>query len=286
MRSRAKTAGVVLLDIGNSRLKWALLRGRYRRGRRFDAQGALAWGRAKRTAALFRIFSACAPIAAVEVSNVAGRAAAQDVRAAARQAGLPPPAFLRTTHRAGGVRNAYPEPWRLGVDRWAALIGAHFEYPGRALCLVAVGTALTIDLVDAYGRHRGGSIIPGPALMIDSLLNGTAGIRRRADVRQSAPSLGRRPAPLFARNTRDAITGGALHAAAALIAEAMRQARSTLASSPRLIISGGAAKAVARLLRERHERGDELSLRGLAVLRCTLPLRSKAPLRSARRPLA
>jgi len=266
---RVKSApGVLLLDIGNSRLKWALLRGGYRRGRRFAAQGALGLEQlAESTAALSRVLSSCAPIAAIEVSNVAGPAIERHVRAAARQAGLPSPNFLRTTHRAGGVHNAYPEPWRLGVDRWAALIGAHFEYPGRALCLVAVGTALTIDLLDARGRHRGGSIIPGPALMIDSLLSGTAGIRRRADARQAAPTLRRTRAPLFARNTRDAITGGALHAAAALVAEAMRVARSSLKGSPRLIIAGGAAVAVARLLRERHARGDELPLRGLAVLR-------------------
>ena len=63
-----------------------------------------------------------------------------------------------------------------------AAIGGWYEPArrGRPVCVVDVGTATTIDLVDARGRHLGGAIVPGPALMVDSLLRGTRGIRRRA----------------------------------------------------------------------------------------------------------
>jgi type III pantothenate kinase len=264
---------VLLLDIGNSRIKWARLpapsqRG-YRRGQRFAARGAIDLERFDaRGAALERLLVSMGPLSRIVVCNVAGAEVERRVRALARRAGVRAPQFIRSAASAAGVRNAYAEPWRLGADRWAALIGAHFEYPGRALCLVAVGTALTIDLLDERGRHRGGSIIPGPELMIKALLERTAGIRRRAGpnatqaMARAAASRG-----LFARDTRGAVTAGALNAAAALIGESMRAARELLGRSPRLILSGGGAGKVGSRLRVPYRRGDELVLRGLAVLR-------------------
>ncbi len=257
----------LLLDIGNSRLKWALLRGTYGRGRRFAAQGALDLARPRGRAALRRLFESAGPAAGIVVCNVAGAAIERRVRAMARAAGVSTPRFVRSARVAAGVRNAYAEPWRLGVDRWAALIGAHAEYPRRPLCLVAVGTAMTIDLLDQLGRHRGGSIIPGPTLMVDSLLERTAGIRRRAGGRRAATrAVTRRRVTLFARDTRDAVADGALNAAAALVGESARAARELLGRAPLLIVAGGGADSVARQLRIRHRRQDDLVLRGLAVL--------------------
>jgi type III pantothenate kinase len=260
-------AALLLLDVGNTRLKWALLRGPYRRGIRFAASGALELSAlGGRGMPLRRLIESLGPLASIEACNVAGAAVERRLRSIARAAGLQAPRFWRSAHAAAGVRNAYPEPWRLGADRWACLIGARAEHPRRALCLVAVGTAMTIDLLDARGRHRGGSIIPGPKLMIDSLLDGTAGIRRRAgggSALGAGPSLG---ASLFARNTRAALAGGAINAAAALVHEAMRAARALLGRTPLLILSGGAADVVARQLRLPYRRADDLALRGLAAL--------------------
>ena len=45
---------------------------------------------------------------------------------------------------------------------------------------------MTIDLLTADGRHQGGSIAPGPYLMLDALLQSTAGIRRRAGASSAA----------------------------------------------------------------------------------------------------
>jgi len=262
---------VLLLDIGNSRIKWALQRGPYRRGRRFAASGIIELKQLpSRGAFLLRLLKMLDPKLTIEACNVAGIAVEKQLRSMVRRAGLRPPRFLRSTDAAAGVRNAYPEPWRLGADRWAALIGARSEHPGRALCLVAVGTAMTIDLLDAKGRHRGGSIIPGPKLMIESLFEHTAGIRRRAGSRSAdSPRIGR--AGLFAHDTRGAVTAGTVHAAAALVSEAIRSARILLGSMPRLILSGGAADAIGPLLRQRHIREDDLALRGLAVLRSERP---------------
>jgi len=259
---------MLLLDIGNSRLKWALQLGPYRPGQRFAATGVLELEElAGRATAFRRSLAGFGPDLRIQACNVAGAAVERQLRTIVRRAGLPAPQFLRSTRAAGGVRIGYAQPWRLGADRWAALIGARSEYPGRALCLVAVGTAMTIDLLDAKGKHRGGSIIPGPRLMIESLLQGTAGIRRRAGGSSAADGLKAGRTRLFARDTRGAITGGAVHAAAALVSEAMRSARALLGAKPRLILSGGAADVVAPLLREPARRENELVLRGLSALR-------------------
>ncbi len=63
-----------------------------------------------------------------------------------------------STRAACGVVNAYAEPWRLGVDRWLALIGAH---DGRDCFVIDAGSAITVDLLRGDGRHLGGAIIAG-----------------------------------------------------------------------------------------------------------------------------
>ncbi len=286
---------LLLLDAGNSRLKWAVLREPYRRRQDFAAQGVMEL-KALHTSATgwSRLFKVTGNPDFIFACNVAGAAMERQIRAASARAGLKPAQFARSAAEAAGVRNAYPEPWRLGVDRWVQLIGAHDEHPGKDLCLVSLGTAMTIDLLDARGRHLGGSIVPGPRLMIDSLLERTAGIRRRAGGQAAQASfdlalgdgqtLGARrarqgkgtgpetsakrtaPVALFARDTCEALLAGARHACAALIEHAVHEARSELACRPRLILAGGAADAITPLLRVRYRREDDLVLRGLAVL--------------------
>jgi type III pantothenate kinase len=273
---------LLLLDIGNSRLKWAVVRQRYRRGQPFAAQGVMEI-RTLRSSALVwsRLFKAAGTPDNIYACNVAGRALERQIRAAARRAGLGAPHFARSQAAAAGVRNGYRESWRLGVDRWLGLIGARHEHPGKDLCLVGLGTAMTIDLLDAAGRHFGGSLVPGPRLMIESLLEHTAGIRRRAGGWGAASSFDQvlgigqarassasrnRPAALFAHDTHAALLAGARHACAALIGHAMSEARSRLGRRPRLILSGGAAAAITPLLHGRYWRQDDLVLRGLAVL--------------------
>ena len=268
----------LLLDIGNSRLKWALLRQDYRRGQRLATQDAIELGRLQRAAAAWeRLLARAGTPDAIHVCNVAGPAVERQIRAAAARVGLPVPHFARSMKAAAGVRNGYREPWRLGVDRWTALIGARHEHPAKNLCLVGLGTAMTIDLLDAAGRHHGGSLAPGPRLMIESLLEHTAGIRRRAGGRAAAASfdlvLGAATragaVELFAHDTYAALLAGSRHACASLIEQALSAGRSQLGRQPRLLLFGGAASAITPLLHGRYWRQDDLILRGLAVLAAT-----------------
>jgi len=268
---------LLLIDCGNSRLKWARCALPYRRGQPLTDAGAVDLQPRRRAERVLRaLLRASAAGTRLQVCNVAGRGWERLIAGVARQTGLPAPDFVRTAAAAAGVRNGYAEPWRLGVDRWVALIGARHAYPRSALCIVAVGSAMTIDLLDANGRHRGGSIIPGPSMMIRALLLQTAGIRRRAQLsgpgavqRAVAASAAVRAGPgLFGRDTRAALLGGATHAGAALIEHALAEARRVLRRRPRLLLGGGAAGAVSAVLALPRQRHDDLVLRGLAVLAC------------------
>ncbi|HEX4049485.1 MAG TPA: type III pantothenate kinase [Steroidobacteraceae bacterium] len=274
----------MLLDIGNSRLKWALWSEQatpHAGAGRLERRGVLARSALRRSDAPLRaLLAAMPPGTAILACNVAGAQIEARLRACATRARLPRPQFVRTAARAAGVRNGYAEPWRLGADRWVALIGAHAAWPRRALCLVGIGSALTIDLLAPRGRHLGGCIVPGPQMMIESLLRETAGIRRRAQLGDGAAiaralnpptRLGRRSRrrtrdALFSTATREALLAGARHACAALIERAAQQARQRVGMPVQVVLSGGAADAIAPLLGIAHRRNDELVLQGLLEL--------------------
>jgi type III pantothenate kinase len=246
----------LLIDAGNTRLKWAVLR-----AGRLGRVHAADWNAATLPRIARRILDR--RYARVLVCSVAGGALERALRGAARAAGSAAPQFIRSRRRAAGVRNGYVEPWRLGADRWVAMLGARAQNPGRALCIIDVGTALTIDLLDAQGRHRGGLLIPGPALMVEALLRDTAGIRRRAGRR---PRTAARIAAPFGRSTRAGLLSGSALACAALIERSLQEARRELGRRPRVLLTGGGAGAVAGFLRVAHQRVDALVLRGLAML--------------------
>jgi type III pantothenate kinase len=187
--------------------------------------------------------------------------------AAALRMGAPKPEFVASQRRAAGVTTAYLEPWRLGVDRFIAAIGARHLAPGKPVCVISVGTAITIDLVDAGGQHRGGAIVPGPALMVASLLNHTSGIRRRA--RGGASGV----RSLFARTTRTAIGQGSMYAAAAVIDRAIEEARNELGRRAVVLLTGGGSAAVKPLVNAVCTTVPDLVLRGLAVWADMLPSR-------------
>jgi type III pantothenate kinase len=246
----------LLIDAGNTRLKWAVLQ-----GRRLGRARAIEWNARSVDRAARAVLRTRA--ARVLVCSVAGAPLERALRRAARRAGAPAPQFVRSTRHAAGVRNGYVQTWRLGADRWVAMLGARALHPGRALCVVDVGTALTLDLLDARGQHRGGLLLPGPTLMVDSLLRDTAGIRTRAG---GAVRGARRSAARFGRSTRAGLLAGSAMACAALIERAVREARRELPGRPLLLLSGGAAAQVAPLLTVAYRRVDGLVLHGLALL--------------------
>ena len=240
----------LVADIGNSRLKWATA----------GAGGLADAGAAEhRTAGLARTLEDAwgrlmAP-SRVVVANVAGEVAGGVVTGWVLARWGLVPEFVVAGEAAAGVRNAYPEPERLGADRWAALIGAR-SLSAEAACVVDCGTAVTADALSAHGEHLGGLILPGLVLMRHSLLAGTADVR---------PS-GAADVALLARNTAGAVLAGTLYALVAAVDRIAADVSAEIDGKVELFLTGGDAALLLPLLGRRWRHEPELVLRGLAVL--------------------
>jgi type III pantothenate kinase len=165
-----------------------------------------------------------------------------------------PVQWVRTPAEACGVRIAYAEPQRLGVDRFLAMVAAHAA--GASPCVLAgIGTALTLDALTAEGRHLGGLIAPGPLLMQQSLFGATARIKpyRPGVIRD------------IADNTADAVVSGCWQAIAALVERFAAHIAKQSSNSPRLLLDGGDAEALLPLLGIPAELAPDGVLRGLIV---------------------
>ena len=250
---------ILLIDIGNTRIKWAALS----QGR-IGQQSAIAHEGLTREQ-LHAAMLATAPSAQrVLASNVGGTRVGELIADCIRSEWRIEVEFVQSSASAGGVRNAYRDPRKLGVDRWLAMIGAHAVESGP-VCVVSVGTAMTIDAVDADGRHHGGVIVPGPQLMVASLFSNTSEIARRAEQGDSTLAL-------FADNTLGAVEQGATHALAALAERAVETFGRETGQPSALMLSGGAAARVASAVSLPYRIVPDLVLRGLAVLADAPPL--------------
>jgi type III pantothenate kinase len=157
-----------------------------------------------------------------------------------------------TSAAYAGLRIAYAEPARLGVDRFLAMLGARARSAAPVL-VCGVGTALTLDLVDAGGQHLGGRIAPSPQLMREAL-------------HARAPQL-----PLaggdwldWAADTDDALASGCNGAAAALVGEAVALARMRFGAALRVVVHGGGVGPLLPRLGDVEHR-PALVLEGLAI---------------------
>jgi type III pantothenate kinase len=244
---------ILLIDVGNSRIKWAPLE----QGRVGTQQAAVYrdwsvqdWRQ--------QLFAPLQPTRVVACSVASPATCALIDAASADQTGQPAE-WVVSTAAAAGVTNGYRNPLQLGADRWVAIIGAHRTWAADC-CVVDVGTAMTIDVVTGSGRHEGGLIVPGPTLMIDSLHAQTSDLAARsassADPARSA----------FADQTRDAIENGCELALAALAERACRSFGLRVGSSPRLVFTGGAAARVRSWVTLPSEDVPDLVLRGLAAI--------------------
>lgn len=140
--------------------------------------------------------------------------------------------LARTLPRLDGVAIAYAHPERLGVDRFLAMLGAHARGGGPWL-LAGVGTALTVDLLDADGRHRGGRIAPSPTLMRQALHARAAHLPAQGGVYAQ-----------FADDTGDALASGCEGAALALLEQSRVAAHALLGKAPAVLMHGGGAQVL------------------------------------------
>ncbi|HZF98378.1 MAG TPA: type III pantothenate kinase [Pseudoxanthomonas sp.] len=232
-----------LFDLGNTRLKFAPLREDGTLGEvtalvHADGELARALDRVlpvgQASAYLASVASDPLTVAALDVLTMRFRLVSR----------------ARSTRQCAGVRSAYAEPSRLGVDRLLALAGARARGPGAWL-VVGIGTATTVDLMDRDGLHRGGCIAPSPQLMRSALHAAAAQL----------PAAGGTYGD-FASDTADALASGCDGATLGLIERSLRIGHQLLDDAPALLLHGGGALALAGHL-PRATHAPSLVLEGL-----------------------
>ncbi len=246
---------VLLLDVGNSRLKWGVLDdGNIRRTGHISQEKIRDQGLSVLTTKLPR------RVDAVRASNVAGTSFATRLSGVIGLHCNADVHFARSEKRGWGVTNSYRQVRRLGVDRWVAMVGAWAEVQSACL-IVDAGTAVTLDAIDDEGVHLGGQIIPGLETMLDALSSATSEIPLiKASSRQVAGEI-----KMFGKNTAAAVREGAQNAVAGAVERAIRTLRSN-AYDPTIILTGGGAARILGALEDAPLHRPNLVLHGLAYM--------------------
>ena len=247
---------ILVVDVGNSRMKWAL----------YDPRGWLAQGALPNaeigTLALRDWQNLPRPVRAVGV-NVAGEAARVRVEGQLTRWRLPME-WMHASRSAAGVINGYSRPDQLGADRWASLAASRrralmVEGPPPACIVINAGTAVTVDALDAEGVFQGGLILPGIRLMVQALADNTSALKMPMGTFAHFPT-----------NTADAIYSGAIQAICGAV-ELMRLKVGHDGRPVHCFLSGGAAPQVAPYLSEPVEVVDNLVLEGVLLLASETP---------------
>lgn len=237
---------LLLIDAGNSRVKWAWWQGK------LGSQHTSSWVDVSSD----DLCSGDRMADRIVVANVAGQQIrglidTEDARVVC----------VESVREAGGVINAYRDPTQMGVDRWAAMIGARHHRPGP-LVVVDAGTALTVDMLDTDGKHLGGVIVPGYRMMLASLLGNTSDI---ATLAEAVEDRIRGEEEIAARSTSEAIHSGSLIALVSLVRHGQEFLAMRTPGPSRILLCGGDADMLLPLL-QNAEIVDDLVLRGLVII--------------------
>jgi len=245
------------IDIGNTRLKWSLYEAAAP-GAALLAHGAefldhierLADGPWSALPALPESMLGCV-VAGDAVRRRAEEQIEERFDCAAR--------WVVSSQAEAGVVNGYDHPTRLGADRWVAMIGARQRMldagPARPMVVVMIGTAVTVEAIDASGKFLGGLILPGHGIMLRALESGTAGLHvPTGEVRE------------FPTNTSDALTSGGTYAIAGAVERMVQHVRSHCGAEPACYMTGGAGWKMAPVMNGDFELVESLIMDGLLVI--------------------
>jgi type III pantothenate kinase len=229
----------LLLDAGNTRLKWVLVDdGVWRE------QGHTAYADLASLAQWVKPGTRC------YIASVARARHEDQISKLLAPCGITP-RWLVAEARFSDVRNSYAHPQQLGVDRWMGLIAARHRARKPAL-VVSAGTAMTVDALAADGTFMGGLIVPGVALMQQALQQGTA---RVAEVKGHWHA--------FPLSTPDAVESGILAALTGAVQLQHERMASMTGEMPHCILTGGDAEKLLPHLSMDVEHAPALVLEGI-----------------------
>ena len=243
----------LLVDLGNSRLKWAQSAPSIwhtgvavHAGENMQAVLDTAWGKLARPEKIL-------------MSSVATSDACGTLLAWCQRHWSLAPVVIHAQMEQLDVKHCYVQPETLGADRWAALIAVRGLTKTNA-CIVDCGTAVTVDALAANGEFRGGAIFPGLQLLRASLLQGTGGIRAVQGKAYSA----------LACSTPDAVAGGTLQGLIGGVTRLLEEQMRALGAGTQVFVTGGDAPLLLPRLKIPAKEVPDLVLQGLARIADTL----------------
>lgn len=234
----------LLVDMGNSRIKWASLVGSDRRvGEPFANRGADTD---------FATLEAIPRPQHIAIANSAGEACASIFATWCARVWSMTPRFLRAQENQGSLQNGYTHPEALGVDRWLAMLAARQTVTG-AFAVVDCGTAITVDAVGSDGHFLGGVICAGPASTLRALTDAVEHLQAGQIDYQGVLNV----------TTASALTSGALIFSSGGIERVLSEFEATLGKEMRVLITGGDSEPIAGLIRRPVEQRPHLVLEGI-----------------------
>ena len=244
------------IDIGNTRLKWALYDGAHP-GAALQASGAEFLDHIERLAD--GPWADLPPPASMLGCVVAGDTLRRRAEEQIVERFDCAPRWGVSSAGEAGIVNGYDHPTRLGADRFVAMIGARHRMlahgPARPMVVVLIGTAVTVEAIDASGKFLGGLILPGHGIMLRALESGTAGLHvPTGEVRE------------FPTNTSDALTSGGTYAIAGAVERMVQHVRSHCGEEPACFMTGGAGWKMAPVMNGHFELVESLIMDGLLVI--------------------
>ena len=253
----------LLIDIGNTRSKWALsctsgviqARGILGENCLFESDAEVERNKGQ----ILEVWVSC-----VGKSGVLSRVTSMVERELGLTVNL-----AKVEPRMGNLKNNYSDLNRLGVDRWVAAIGARSKISNGSLIVVDAGTAVTIDYISngcssgdnssgdnnsSGNSFEGGVILPGLVMMHDALVDKTAGIASElSDVKS-----------VVGKTTQQCVNAGAKYGLVGAIERVVKEMmREKVDQNSVLVITGGDAKRIAPLSCLPFQLSDDVIFDGL-----------------------
>lgn len=246
---------ILLIDAGNSRLKWAS----FSKGQR-SPQYALTYGGYSPQAGALQHLQTLLSQQSVEriiLVHVLGAAFTEALEAFCAQQAV---GLNVVQSRAGvyGLELAYPNPAQFGADRFVGLLAARKLLGAHAAMLIDCGTAVTIDALQADGKHLGGVILPGLQLLSDAL------IRRTQATHMSATPF--ENPKVFNDNTLEGMGSGCLFSLVGAVEGICTRMQEQMTEPAQILLCGGDAELLTHHLRLAHLAYPEALMEGLVYV--------------------
>ena len=240
---------ILLVDAGNSRLKWAELD--LQTG--LAAQQAQTYDKRQAIEVFIQVLDSYSQVRCITLVHVLTPVFAELVQTVCAQRHIPLN-LVRSTQHAYGVTVGYKQPHTLGADRFVGLVAARRLAP--VSMVIDCGTAVTIDAIEQDGQHLGGVILPGLQLSAEALIARAQG---KLSVSLEEPSV-------FADGTGRAIGGGCLFGLLGAIEGICARMQQGMSTPALRILTGGTAAYLAPFLASDYVVKPDLLMQGLRYI--------------------